>query len=74
MSNTIEKLFDSSLAIAQQPAWPDRDKLAQVVTELRTLPPLVFAGECDNLKIQARLSGYKVAIALKLLLLQLPIP
>jgi 3-deoxy-7-phosphoheptulonate synthase len=50
MSNSVESLFNNSLAIAQQPAWPDREKLAQVVTELRTLPPLVFAGECDNLK------------------------
>lgn len=50
MSNLIEKLFDNSLAISQQPAWPDREKLRQVVTELRTFPPLVFAGECDNLK------------------------
>lgn len=38
------------LPVAQQPEWPDRDELNKVVTELKGLPPLVFAGECDNLK------------------------
>jgi 3-deoxy-7-phosphoheptulonate synthase len=35
---------------AQQPDWPDAAAVADVVAELRTLPPLVFAGECDQLK------------------------
>ncbi|MBA2768289.1 MAG: 3-deoxy-7-phosphoheptulonate synthase class II [Sporichthyaceae bacterium] len=35
---------------AQQPDWPDAAVVAEVVSELRTLPPLVFAGECDALK------------------------
>ncbi len=30
---------------AQQPDWPDRGALGTVLDELRTLPPLVFAGE-----------------------------
>ena len=47
---SIEKLFDDSLVAAQQPAWPDRDELSTAVSELKALPPLVFAGECDNLK------------------------
>ncbi|HEX6933155.1 MAG TPA: 3-deoxy-7-phosphoheptulonate synthase class II [Streptosporangiaceae bacterium] len=34
---------------AQQPPWPDPDRLAAVAAELGTLPPLVFAGECDQL-------------------------
>ena len=34
----------------QQPDWPDRDRLKQVVSRLEALPPLVFAGECDQLK------------------------
>ncbi len=34
----------------QQPAWPDRDRLDAVVERLETLPPLVFAGECDQLR------------------------
>ncbi|WP_433256329.1 class II 3-deoxy-7-phosphoheptulonate synthase [Streptosporangium sp. CA-135522] len=38
------------LPAAQQPEWPDRGELDKVVTELQGLPPLVFAGECDNLK------------------------
>ena len=33
----------------QQPPWPDAAELAAAVAELRTLPPLVFAGECDQL-------------------------
>ena len=33
----------------QQPEWPDQGVLEQVIAELRTLPPLVFAGECDDL-------------------------
>jgi len=35
---------------AQQPAWPDDGVLAEVTVELSTLPPLVFAGECDVLR------------------------
>ncbi len=50
MSAQIESLFDSSLHAAQQPQWPDRAKLDLAVKELKSLPPLVFAGECDNLK------------------------
>ena len=49
-SPQIEKLFDESLIAQQQPEWPDKAKLSEVVHELRQLPPLVFAGECDNLK------------------------
>ncbi|HEV2451675.1 MAG TPA: 3-deoxy-7-phosphoheptulonate synthase class II [Streptosporangiaceae bacterium] len=39
----------------QQPDWPDRDRLRAVVRQLESLPPLVFAGECDQLK--ARLAA-----------------
>jgi 3-deoxy-7-phosphoheptulonate synthase len=35
---------------AQQPDWPDLAVVAEVVDQLRVLPPLVFAGECDALK------------------------
>lgn len=34
---------------AQQPEWPDPDALAAAVERLRTLPPLVFAGEARAL-------------------------
>lgn len=33
----------------QQPPWPDPVELQQAVEQLRRLPPLVFAGECDQL-------------------------
>ena len=50
MTSPIESLFDETLVAAQQPNWPDKTKLESAVKELRALPPLVFAGECDNLK------------------------
>src|SRR5216683_3645708 len=34
---------------AHQPDWPDPGRLAAVTAQLRQLPPLVFAGECDQL-------------------------
>ncbi len=35
---------------AQQPAYPDPAAVDAAVARLRTLPPLVFAGECDELR------------------------
>ena len=35
---------------AQQPVYDDPGAVDAVVAQLRTLPPLVFAGECDALK------------------------
>jgi len=37
------------LSAAQQPPWPDADALERSVASLRRMPPLVFAGECDQL-------------------------
>ncbi|MEI6404272.1 MAG: 3-deoxy-7-phosphoheptulonate synthase class II [Actinomycetes bacterium] len=37
------------LEAAQQPNWPDAAALANAQDILRVLPPLVFAGECDEL-------------------------
>jgi 3-deoxy-7-phosphoheptulonate synthase len=34
----------------QQPEWADGDRLRAVVGQLEQLPPLVFAGECDQLR------------------------
>jgi 3-deoxy-7-phosphoheptulonate synthase len=34
----------------QQPAWPDADAVRAAAAELRSYPPLVFAGEADLLK------------------------
>ena len=39
-----------NLPIKQQPSWPDADAVAAVSAELAILPPLVFAGEVDNLR------------------------
>jgi 3-deoxy-7-phosphoheptulonate synthase len=39
-----------ALGPAQQPTYPDRVALDASVARLRTMPPLVFAGECDDLK------------------------
>ena len=45
----VDHISWPDLPAAQQPVWPDADALATAVAQLRTLPPLVFAGECDNL-------------------------
>ena len=50
---TLDTLFTPGLIAAQQPQWPggaDGAPVKSAVTELKKLPPLVFAGECDNLK------------------------
>jgi 3-deoxy-7-phosphoheptulonate synthase len=39
-----------ALVPGQQPSYPDPEAVRDVVARLRTLPPLVFAGECDELK------------------------
>jgi 3-deoxy-7-phosphoheptulonate synthase len=38
-----------ALPIAQQPDWGDPERLRAVTAELAAQPPLVFAGECDQL-------------------------
>ena len=38
------------MGAAQQPAYPDAGEVARVLAELRRRPPLVFAGECDELR------------------------
>ena len=43
-------IFKSGLVAAQQPSWPDPEAVKSAVAELESCPPLVFAGECDNLK------------------------
>ena len=50
---SLDSLFDESLVAAQQPQWPGGkagEPVQAAVTRLKTLPPLVFAGECDDLK------------------------
>ena len=41
---------DHGPAALQQPGWPDPDQLAAVTGRLEALPPLVFPGECDQLR------------------------
>jgi 3-deoxy-7-phosphoheptulonate synthase len=45
----------SALPALQQPEWPDQEQARAVITELAGRPPLVFAGECDQLR--DRLAG-----------------
>ncbi|HSN06478.1 MAG TPA: 3-deoxy-7-phosphoheptulonate synthase, partial [Candidatus Angelobacter sp.] len=45
----VDRIEWPDLPAAQQPVWPDPAALASALEELRALPPLVFAGECDNL-------------------------
>lgn len=45
----LDSLFDEGLTAAQQPNWA-ASEVVDAVTELKSLPPLVFAGECDDLK------------------------
>ena len=47
-----------NLPAAQQPTWPDQADLVRVHAELAKLPPLVFAGEVDILRILA--SGWRL--------------
>jgi 3-deoxy-7-phosphoheptulonate synthase len=39
-----------ALPAVQQPDWPDPEHVRAVTAELAGQPPLVFAGECDQLK------------------------
>src|SRR5690606_39106134 len=39
-----------SLPIKQQPQWPDTERVSAVSGQIAALPPLVFAGEVDNLR------------------------
>lgn len=39
-----------ALGARQQPTYPDPSAVEAAVARLRTVPPLVFAGECDDLK------------------------
>ncbi|MCS5713318.1 3-deoxy-7-phosphoheptulonate synthase class II [Herbiconiux sp. CPCC 205716] len=39
-----------TLPVKQQPSWPDQTAVEAVSREIATLPPLVFAGEVDNLR------------------------
>ncbi len=53
------------LPAAQQPSWPDQTELDAVVAELRAVPPLVFAGECDELRERLALASRGEAFLLQ---------
>jgi 3-deoxy-7-phosphoheptulonate synthase len=53
MTTSLNNLFTPGLVAAQQPQWPggvDGEPVKKAVAELKSFPPLVFAGECDDLK------------------------
>ncbi len=53
MTTFIDSLFTPGLVAAQAPKWPggiDGAPIKKAIAELKSFPPLVFAGECDNLK------------------------
>jgi 3-deoxy-7-phosphoheptulonate synthase len=47
---STDSIFTPGLVAAQQPNWPSQSELDSAVETLKKLPPLVFAGECDDLK------------------------
>lgn len=50
---TTDDPFAPGLIAAQQPDWPggpEGESIKSAMAQLRALPPLVFAGECDDLK------------------------
>ncbi len=51
--------------IKQQPEYKDRNELKRVVEELRTFPPLIFAGEAKELKEKLAQVGKGEAILLQ---------
>ncbi len=50
MSHVPDLAALHALSPAQQPTYADRAAVDAAVATLRTKPPLVFAGECDDLK------------------------
>ena len=50
MSNVMSREELRALPSVQQPTYPDPAVLDRVVDELEERPPLVFAGECDDLR------------------------
>ena len=60
MTSPLDNLFTPGLVAAQQPQWPGGPEGAPIkaaVAELKSFPPLVFAGECDDLKARIALAA-----------------
>jgi 3-deoxy-7-phosphoheptulonate synthase len=60
---SLEQLH--AIGAKQQPTYGDPAALAAAVARLRTLPPLVFAGECDELKDKIAAAGRGEAFLLQ---------
>ena len=52
MSSIISREELRALPYVQQPAYPDQAALDRTIDQLEKLPPLVFAGECDDLRLK----------------------
>jgi len=66
VTNTIPDLAQlHAIGALQQPSYPDPAAVEDVVSTLRTLPPLVFAGECDELKAKIAAAGRGEAFLLQ---------
>ncbi len=52
MSSIMSREELRSLPMIQQPVYPDVAALDRVVDRIEKLPPLVFAGECDDLRLK----------------------
>ncbi|MBB1512607.1 3-deoxy-7-phosphoheptulonate synthase class II [Tessaracoccus sp. MC1627] len=50
MSSIISREELRALPMVQQPSYPDQAALDKTIDALESLPPLVFAGECDDLR------------------------
>ncbi|MHA6512261.1 class II 3-deoxy-7-phosphoheptulonate synthase [Tessaracoccus sp. Z1128] len=50
MSSIISREELRALPMVQQPTYPDQAALDKTIDALESLPPLVFAGECDDLR------------------------
>ncbi len=50
MSSMMSRAELRSLPLVQQPEYPDESALDRVIDTMEQLPPLVFAGECDDLR------------------------
>ncbi|MBB1508879.1 MULTISPECIES: class II 3-deoxy-7-phosphoheptulonate synthase [unclassified Tessaracoccus] len=52
MSSIISREELRALPYVQQPSYPDPAALDRTIDALEKLPPLVFAGECDDLRLK----------------------
>ncbi len=50
MSTIMSRAELRALPQVQQPSYPDADALDRAIDTMEKLPPLVFAGECDDLR------------------------